>query len=269
MRAYNPISNSTKYVTDPEQRSMGYFEKLPGFDLETFPFVVASSTKGINLVNVKESYCEPLILCEQTTTDGQRAFFFTRESYGMSMHFTISRALDNRKMRLEWVRMAFKSDFIETLRQVGRLPVTNTAEAIKVKQELKELQWLRRDQHSRYGRKLQEEYKSLKEDLNEKEARLQESKAALERRKAVLKQKDNALEESRRALASTEADLQRNRAAIDEKEAAIKEKEKILKKMDEERAMILERLSKVSSAEEAYEEVCRILEEHEENSQQQ
>ena len=81
----------------------------------------------------------------------------------------------------------------------------------------------------------------------------------------MLKQKDNALEESRRALEGTEADLQRNRAAIDEKESAIKEKEKVLKKMDEERAMILERLSKVSTPEEAYDEVCRILEEHEEN----
>ena len=102
------------------------------------------------------------------------------------MHFTTGRALDNSKMRLEWVRMAFKSDFIETLRQVGRLPVTNTVEAIRVKQQLKDLQWLKRDQQTRYGRKLQEEYKSLKEDLNEKEAALQQSKAALEKRRTVL-----------------------------------------------------------------------------------
>ena len=70
-------------------------------------------------------------------------------------------------------------------------------------------------------------------------------------------------------MENTEADLRRNRAAIDEKEAAIREKEKILKKMDEERATILERLSKVATPEEAYEEVCRILEEHEESLLQQ
>ena len=63
VRAYNPLSNSTRYISSLD-RSMGYFEKLPGFDLETFPFVVASSTKCINLVNVKENYCEPLIMCE-------------------------------------------------------------------------------------------------------------------------------------------------------------------------------------------------------------
>ena len=180
------------------------------------------------------------------------------------MHFTIGRELDNAKMRLEWVRMAFKSDFIETLRQVGRLPVTNTVEAIAVKQELKELQWLKRDQRTGYGRKLQEEYKSLKEDLNEKEAALQSSKAQLEQRRSVLLQKDAALEDSKRALTSTEADLARNRDAIQEKDAAIKAKEDVLKQMDDERARILERLSsKVASPEEAYEEVCRILEEHE------
>ena len=115
IRAYDAQRNETKYIGESGS-AMSYFEKLPGFDPATFPFVVSSSSKSINLINVKEPYAEPLILCEQTTCHGQRAFFFTQESYGMSMHFTIGRALDNSKMRLEWVRMAFKSDFIETLR---------------------------------------------------------------------------------------------------------------------------------------------------------
>ena len=84
----------------------------------------------------------------------------------------------------------------------------------------------------------------------------------MEKRRTVLAQKDRALQDSKAALENTEADLQRNRQAIEEKDAAIREKEKILKSMDDERAQILDRLSKVSSPEEAYDEVCKILEEH-------
>ena len=61
--AYPALSNDAKYITQ-ESSSMGYFEKLPGFDPETFPFVVASSSKSVNLINVKDPYTEPLIVCE-------------------------------------------------------------------------------------------------------------------------------------------------------------------------------------------------------------
>lgn len=56
--------------------------------------------------------------------------------------------------------------------------------------------------------------------------------------------------------------MERNRRAIEEKEGAIKDKERLVKQMDDERAQILERLGKATTPEEAYDEVCRILEEH-------
>ena len=135
---------------------MGYFEKLPAFDPEAFPFVVSSSSKSINLINVKEPYAEPLILCEQTISHGQRAFFFTRESYGMSMHFTISKRLNDRVLRLQWVQMPLKTDFIDTLSMIGRLPAKNqTEELLEDLQELNELQYLERRPSNRHRREIQ------------------------------------------------------------------------------------------------------------------
>ena len=105
----------------------GYLAPLPGFDVDTFPFVAYSGCTGISLVNLSESYMEQLVKYEPTCTLGQQAFFFKNEEYGMSLHFTTgSKKLENGNIRLNWVRMGFKKDFSDVLSLYGKLPHSDT-----------------------------------------------------------------------------------------------------------------------------------------------
>ena len=51
---------------------MGFFLPLPGFDLESFPFIIVSARESIKIINVNEesSYMEPLINTKPTATYG-------------------------------------------------------------------------------------------------------------------------------------------------------------------------------------------------------
>ena len=118
---------------------------LPGFDLEHFPFVACSDTRGIHLINLNRDYIEILVHAEAFAAWGQKSFFFTKEEYGMSLNFThITKERDEdatfsdsylqtkveRKMRLNWSRITFKPDFEATLRKIRRLPLSKKSEII-------------------------------------------------------------------------------------------------------------------------------------------
>ena len=126
----------THTYSDPNKQNdfwrRGFLATLPGFDSENFPFIACSGSKGINLVNVKQaSDMIPLMVSETTCQNGQQAFFFKYEKLGLSIHFTSGRKLDNDCTRLNWIRMSFKPDFEDALREFGTLPITTTAEALK------------------------------------------------------------------------------------------------------------------------------------------
>ena len=77
----------------------------------------------------------------------------------MSMHFTISKRMNERILRLQWVRMPLKTDFISTLITLGRLPAKNqTEELLEDLQELNELQYLERRPSNRHRKEIQKEY---------------------------------------------------------------------------------------------------------------
>ena len=77
----------------------------------------------------------------------------------MSMHFTISKRLNDRILRLQWVRMPLKTDFISTLKSLGGLPAQNqTEELLEDLQELHELQYLERRPSNRHRKEIQKEY---------------------------------------------------------------------------------------------------------------
>ena len=105
---------------------MGYFWILPNFDPDEFPFMACSGDSAINLINIKEKTCEPLIICEQTCTWGQQAFFFTEEDKDISLHFTMGSKMDTGNVRLEWVRMPLKSDLIKIIKKLGSPPTSDT-----------------------------------------------------------------------------------------------------------------------------------------------
>ena len=82
----------------------------------------------------------------------------------MSMHFTISKRLNERILRLQWVRMPLKTDFINTLSTLGRLPAKNqTEELLEDLQELNELQYLERRPSNRHRKEIQKEYQRRRE----------------------------------------------------------------------------------------------------------
>ena len=113
------------WLTNKDRNPLGHFSVLPRFDGDVFPFVTCTSLRGIVLVNLKENYAETLIDATSTCAWGQPATFFTREGNGMALHFTIQKRLNDRILRLQWVRMPFKQDFLDTLQTLGRLPVKN------------------------------------------------------------------------------------------------------------------------------------------------
>ena len=87
---------------------MGYFLPVPGFDLETFPFIIVSGRKSIKILNVNTNYMEPLVKTQATVTYGQEAFFIIEAEFGMVLNFTTGRKLFNGNKRLEWVAMDLK-----------------------------------------------------------------------------------------------------------------------------------------------------------------
>ena len=64
-----------------------YFTKLPGFDVNSFPFVICSGFKQISLINIKTMQIQSFIEASCNTSYGQQAFFFKLEKYGYTLHF--------------------------------------------------------------------------------------------------------------------------------------------------------------------------------------
>ena len=66
-----------------------------GFDLEEFPFVVASGESTFNIVNVKTGHMEVLIKAATSVLHSQTSVFFVPEDDGtVSMHFSTTRTTE-------------------------------------------------------------------------------------------------------------------------------------------------------------------------------
>ena len=76
------IVNNWKVMFRITDSNPGNFQKcwlapLPGFNFESFPFIVASGHETINLINVKEYSIQPLIQSSSRNVRSQQAAFFT------------------------------------------------------------------------------------------------------------------------------------------------------------------------------------------------
>ena len=109
---------------------MGYFDFMPNFDVERFPIVAYSSSKGIKLVNIATGSWEVLMLSKQTCSFSQPGFFFKNDLNGTSLNLTTGSEVHGDRQRLEWVRMQFRFDFLEALRNVGILPSSLTKDCV-------------------------------------------------------------------------------------------------------------------------------------------
>ena len=76
-----------------QYRNFGYLSPLPGFDIQSFPFVACYGLSNINLINLSNNKMEPLVLfdhAEATSTFGKQGFFFQKNETGaISLHFTV------------------------------------------------------------------------------------------------------------------------------------------------------------------------------------
>ena len=105
---------------------------LPGFNEETFPFVIASGWQSYNLINVNDLRMEVLIEASGKNARYQPAGVLLEVDSGFDLHFTTQTITDENKRLVNWHCMAFKDDFVQTLEEHKRLPITNYKESLEI-----------------------------------------------------------------------------------------------------------------------------------------
>ena len=86
-------------VQDADQKNQNKYaiDVMPGFDEQTFPFLVCSGESSFNIFSVKEDYMEPLVNAATSVMHAQTAFFFDQDKTGITMHFSTTRANDENR----------------------------------------------------------------------------------------------------------------------------------------------------------------------------
>ena len=100
---------------DLNNTSISWLAPLPGFDIETFPFVVCSGKKTFSLINVKEFRMETLIKVSGQAICAQDTAFFREEFDGFCMFFASHSILGENRVRNNWHVMPFRQDFIRII----------------------------------------------------------------------------------------------------------------------------------------------------------
>ena len=114
---------------------------LANFNIESFPFILCSDSRNINLVNVSDGYIKPLIQNKTTCTQGQLPFFVKREDDGIALHFTSIADLLGSTTKLEWRYWRLTKEFSLILAEYGKLPESRTKKILKT---MKQNQHLKR-----------------------------------------------------------------------------------------------------------------------------
>ena len=82
--------NSVKLITDPDKGNMYkyWIAPFPGFNLDTFPFLVSAGSKTFSLINVKERRLEKLINASSYPDAAMEGAYFEQMKTGsVHMHF--------------------------------------------------------------------------------------------------------------------------------------------------------------------------------------
>ena len=131
-----------KRVDEPSLTNSGIYwlAKMPGFDINTFPFCISQGSPTFNLINVKEGYNDILIKDTQKHKYGQQAGFLMPDNdsnaYPVSLHF-VNRLISSKGLRTSrWHSIKFMKDFKETLEKFHRLPISSLKQTLELKEEL-------------------------------------------------------------------------------------------------------------------------------------
>ena len=88
---------------------------MPGFDEQTFPFLVCSGEETFNVINVRDFSQDVLIRASGKNFFSQKAASFSmieEESTSFTMHFATRTITAENKRLKQWHCMDFKEDFI-------------------------------------------------------------------------------------------------------------------------------------------------------------
>ena len=127
--------------------SQNYLHRHPEFDIVKFPFVVVSGLEHFSLVNVKDFFAQEFIASSCNMHRGSRAFFFKKEKYGQSFHFSSFELAASNVVHHKWHEMQLKHDYFEKLRQYGLLPDSNLNKKFKMMES-----------YANYNKKKQEQF---------------------------------------------------------------------------------------------------------------
>ena len=105
---------------------------LPGFDEETFPFIIASGWQSYNLINVEDMHMEVLIKASSKSVRNSVAGVLLKVDSGFNLHFTTQTITDVNKRLVNWHCMSFKEDFIQTIKEHKRLPIRTYKESLEL-----------------------------------------------------------------------------------------------------------------------------------------
>ena len=117
--------SQSRLIQDPDTHNQlkRWISPLPGFDVETFPFLVCAGLASFNLINIQEGLTEVLIAADGDS-GSREAFFMLEKGNTFSMHFATSQSAAGQRTE-NWHCMRFREDFTETLRSFGRLPISS------------------------------------------------------------------------------------------------------------------------------------------------
>ena len=97
-----------KRVEDSDFKNIDkyFMTTMPGFDEETFPFILLSGESSINILNVNDGSMEPLIAAASNPKRAQTAFFFIKRTNALvdsiEMHFSTTRTSDDALTLQNW-----------------------------------------------------------------------------------------------------------------------------------------------------------------------
>ena len=129
--------------------AFGQHLRLPGFDLDLFPFVLDYGTGRLgsersatyDLVNLKTGRRYTLV-CGSAQNDGRwPATFFVDHGTGcLDLNFCTSQLNDERYYEHSWHCMSFNTDFAELLRKYGGLPIDSVERQLATVSMLSQLE---------------------------------------------------------------------------------------------------------------------------------
>ena len=97
---WHPVRHLNASATGNIEKN--YIARHPQFDEVKFPFLVCSGLQFYGLINVKDYRMEMFVDASAAAPRGIKAFFFQKEKYGFSFHFTICSLTDENIEHHKW-----------------------------------------------------------------------------------------------------------------------------------------------------------------------